>query len=258
MIKMNLIRSKGMNMNRLYRKNELTFAIIWIVVYVVGLSLADQLSASLGVEKLITVIVCMIMTGILINWMKRNDLFKEYGLCKSQIEAKRLLYYIPLGFMASINLWFGISLNLSLLETIFYIISMLLVGFLEEIIFRGLLFKAMCKDNVKSAIIVSSVTFGIGHIVNLINGSGADLFSNLLQVGYAIAAGFLFTIIFYKTKSLIACIVTHGVLNALSIFANEAASTTGWKITTAIALAGISGLYAIYNMKANNGGTENV
>ena len=245
-------------MNRLYRKNELTFAIIWIVVYVVGLSLADQLSASLGVEKLITVIVCMIMTGILINWMKRNDLFKEYGLCKSQIEAKRLLYYIPLGFMASINLWFGISLNLSLLETIFYIISMLLVGFLEEIIFRGLLFKAMCKDNVKSAIIVSSVTFGIGHIVNLINGSGADLFSNLLQVGYAIAAGFLFTIIFYKTKSLIACIVTHGVLNALSILANEAASTPGWKVTTAIALAGISVLYAIYIMKANNGGTENV
>ena len=258
MIKKNLISNEGMNMNRLYRKNELTFAIIWIVVYVVGLSLADQLSASLGVEKLITVIVCMIMTGILINWMKRNDLFKEYGLCKSQIEAKRLLYYIPLGFMASINLWFGISLNLSLLETIFYIISMLLVGFLEEIIFRGLLFKAMCKDNVKSAIIVSSVTFGIGHIVNLINGSGADLFSNLLQVGYAIAAGFLFTIIFYKTKSLIACIVTHGVLNALSIFANEAASTTGWKITTAIALAGISVLYAIYIMKANNGGTENV
>ena len=116
----------------------------------------------------------------------------------------------------------------------------------------------MCKDNVKSAIIVSSVTFGIGHIVNLVNGSGADLFSNLLQVGYAIAAGFLFTIIFYKTKSLIACIVTHGVLNALSIFANEAASTPGWKITTAIALAGISVLYAIYIMKANNGGTENV
>ena len=77
MIKKNLISNEGMNMNRLYRKNELIFSIMWIVVYVVGLSLADQLSASLGVEKLITVIACMIMTGILINWMKRNDLFKE-------------------------------------------------------------------------------------------------------------------------------------------------------------------------------------
>lgn len=256
MIKKNLISNEGMNMNRLYRKNELTFAIIWIVVYVVGLSLADQLSASLGVEKLITVIVCMIMTGILINWMKRNDLFKEYGLCKSQIEAKRLLYYIPLGFMASINLWFGISLNLSLLETIFYIISMLLVGFLEEIIFRGLLFKAMCKDNVKSAIIVSSVTFGIGHIVNLINGSGADLCSNLLQVGYAIAGGFLFTILFYKTKSLVACIVTHGVLNALSVFANEAARSSVLEIVSAVALAGISILYAIYVLRINEDKNE--
>ena len=203
-------------MNQLYRKNELIFSIIWIVVYVVGLSLADQLSASLGVEKLITVIACMIMTGILINWMKRNDLFKEYGLCKSQIEAKRLLYYIPLVFMASINLWFGISLNLSLLETIFYIISMLFVGFLEEIIFRGLLFKAMCKDNVRTAIIVSSVTFGIGHIVNLFN--GAEFIPTMMQIGYAISIGYLFVTIFYKSNSIIPCIIAHGVNNALSIF----------------------------------------
>ena len=258
MTKMNLISSKGMNMNRLYRKNELTFAIIWIVVYVVGLSLADNLSVMLGIEKIVTVFASLFMSAVLLLWIYQNKLFDKYGLCKSEITAKKMLYYIPLFVMISVNFWHGVTMNCSVLETFLYIVSMLAVGFLEEIIFRGLLFKAMCKDNVKTAIIVSSVTFGIGHIVNLVNGSGADLFSNLLQVGYAIAAGFLFTIIFYKTKSLIACIVTHGVLNALSIFANEAASTPGWKVTTAIALAGISVLYAIYIMKANNGGTENV
>ena len=66
-----------------------------------------------------------------------------------------------------------------------HIILMLCVGFIEEVIFRGFLFKAIAKDNVKTAIIISSVTFGVGHLVNLVNGSGMELVANLFQiVGY--------------------------------------------------------------------------
>ncbi len=245
-------------LNRLYKKNELLFAIIWIVIYVFGLSVADNLSKTLGIEKIITVVVSMLLSVILIVWIQNNDLFRKYGLCRSQISASKMLYYIPLMLMISVNLWYGVSVNLSVVETVFYIISMLAVGFLEEMIFRGLLFQAMCKDSVKTAVIVSSITFGMGHIVNLINGSGADLLSNILQVGYAIAAGFLFTIIFYKTKSLLACIGTHSVLNALSVFGNETAMTAGKEIISAAALAGISILYTIYILKldGNRSGME--
>lgn len=38
---------------------------------------------------------------------------------------------------------------------------MLCVGFLEEVIFRGLLFTAIAKDTIKTAVVLSSVTFGI-------------------------------------------------------------------------------------------------
>lgn len=48
------------------------------------------------------------------------------------------------------------------------VITMAIVGYVEEIIFRGLLYKAIEKDNVKQAIIISAVTFGAGHIVNLL------------------------------------------------------------------------------------------
>ena len=78
---------------------------------------------------------------------------------------------------------------------------MLNIGFLEEIIFRGFLFKMMEKNNVKTAIIVSSITFGIGHIVNLLN--GAELIPTLLQVCYAIAIGYMLVMVFYKSKSII-------------------------------------------------------
>ena len=123
---------------------------------------------------------------------------------------------------------------------------MFCVGFLEEMIFRGFLFKAMAKDNIKSAIIVSSVTFGIGHIVNLINGSGAELLPNLLQVIYAMAIGFTFVIIFHKTKSLLVCIVTHGIFNGLSAFANEAALSNSKQIITGVLITLIPLSYALY------------
>jgi membrane protease YdiL (CAAX protease family) len=89
----------------------------------------------------------------------------------------------------------------------------------EEVIFRGLLFRAMEKDNVKSAIIVSALTFGIGHIVNLLNGSGRELLSSLGQIIFAVLVGFVLVLIFYHGKSLTACILFHSANNALKVFA---------------------------------------
>ena len=123
---------------------------------------------------------------------------------------------------------------------------MFCVGFLEEMIFRGFLFKAMAENGVKSAIIVSSVTFGIGHIVNLVNGSGVELLPNLLQVIYAVAIGFTFAMIYYKTKSLVSCILTHSIFNSLSAFANEAVMTPQKQIISGVLIAIIAGGYALY------------
>ena len=153
--------------------------------------------------------------------------------------------------MVSCNLWFGVTVNLSPVETALYIGSMLLVGFLEELIFRGFLFCAMAENDRRSAVVVSSLTFGIGHMVNLINGSGAQLLPNLCQVCYAVAAGFLFVTLFCKTKSLIPCILTHSALNALSAFVPEL--TAGQQILSAAVLCVIPALYLWYLYRPNKG-----
>ena len=134
-------------------------------------------------------------------------------------------------------------MNTSVINTILFITSMICVGFLEEIIFRGFLFVGMSQNSIKSAIVVSSITFGIGHIVNLLN--GGDFVPTLLQVFYAIAIGFLFTIMFYKSKSLIPCIIVHGVFNSLSIFSVENSSMT-LDIITAVFLCVVSIGYALW------------
>jgi hypothetical protein len=99
-----------------------------------------------------------------------------------------------------------------------------------------------------SAILVSSLTFGIGHIVNLFNGSGAELLPNILQVIYATSAGFVFVMLYHKSNSLIICILVHAIFNSLSAFGVEYDSVE-LQILTAGILTIITGGYAIYLSK---------
>lgn len=232
-------------MKRFYQKNELTFSLIWIAFYVVLFSIADSISADLGTDKIITAPLGVMMTVFLLVWIKKNGLSEKYGLHKIKINYGKYLYFLPLVVIASTNLWRGVALQLSVLETVLYVVSMLCVGFIEEVIFRGFLFKALCIKNVKRAIIISSLTFGLGHIVNLLN--GAEVLLTMLQITYAVAIGFLFTIIFYKSKSLIPCIITHSAINSLSAFAGE--RTDLFYIIVAAALTIISVVYAMWILK---------
>lgn len=240
-------------MKKLYDQSKIWFAVIWIIAYCVLMSAGDSLSSMLGAEKSVTVIIGIGLSGALLLFLQKNGLFQKYGLCLPKISARAMLYYIPVFIMLSVNLWYGVTCNLGIAETVLYIVSMLCVGFLEEIIFRGLLFEAMREDSVTSAVIVSSVTFGIGHIINLFNGSGAELLPNLLQVLYATAVGFMFVMMYLKSGSLLVCIAAHGIFNALSVFANDAATTGGMRIVTAVLLSVITGGYAgylAYSMKS--------
>ena len=233
-------------MKKLYEKSQIGFALVWIAAYVILASAGDNLSAQLGIAKIATLPILIVLSAVLFFFVKQNGLSKTYGLCKPQISSAKMLFYLPLLVLLTANLWYGAAWNNSLPETVLYVLSMFCVGFLEEMIFRGFLFQAMAEENVKSAIIVSSLTFGIGHIVNLVNGSGAELLPTLLQILYAVAIGFTFVMIFYRTKSLLPCILTHSVFNGLSAFANEAATTPRREIVSGLLIAIIAGGYALY------------
>ena len=130
-------------MTKLYRKSEISFAVLWIVAYVVLSSLADQLSADFGVTKSVTAALHLVLSLVLFFWIRKNDLSVKYGFCKSEYSAKRFLFFVPLAIIASASLWNGIGLRHGFPGTLLYVVSMCCVGFLEEVIFRGLLFRAM-------------------------------------------------------------------------------------------------------------------
>lgn len=236
-------------MNKLYNKSELGFSLVFIAIYIVGASLCDLLSDMVNISKIFTFVFLLTLSLFLFFWIKKNNLQNKYGLCKPKFNAKHFLFYIPLLILISTNFWFGIKLNYNLTDTIFNVLTMLCIGFVEEIIFRGFLFKALEKDNVKTAIIISSVTFGIGHLVNLLSSGFNNLLPSICQVFYAMAVGFLFVVIFYKGGSLISCILTHSLVNASSVFQNTQAITPLVEILISISIIIVALTYSIILLK---------
>lgn len=203
-------------MNKVYKKSEVTFAIILIIIYVVGTSISESITESIGIVKLVPAIFHIIFSIAVLVWIIKSGYVEKYGLTVPKYKLVRAWFFIPLIAVACFGLAFGIKLSYSPFETVLFVVSMVCVGFLEEIIFRGFLFTGMVKTNVKSAVIVSSVTFGIGHIVNLFNGQ--NVIETIVQIVFAIAVGFALVAIFYKGKSLLPCIVFHALNNSLSAF----------------------------------------
>ncbi len=200
---------------KLFEKHETPMCILLIILYVVINSFCMQ---NFGVEDYRSTLINTVFSAALIILTVSLKRVRYYGLTKVS-NPKKLLYFLPLLLIVSVNLWSGVNINNTPKEILFHILTMLNIGFIEELIFRGFLFKMMEKDNIKAATAVSSITFGIGHIVNLFN--GAELIPTLLQICYAMSIGYLFVVIFVKSKSIVPCIIAHSVNNSLSIFNEE-------------------------------------
>ena len=211
-------------MKKLYEKSPVSFALVWIGLYVIVMNIAmqfcggfDDLAGKTVPQMLVPVGCILILAAASTAWVIRNGLAKEFGLCGFRGNVKRFLYFLPLVVMSCTNLKNGLTIPASLPVALLMALNLALGGYVEEIIFRGFLFRGMAKENIPSAIVVSAITFGVGHIVNLLN--TVDVFGVLLQVGYAIIIGFLYTIIAYKGGSLWPCIISHVFVNGSSVFA---------------------------------------
>ena len=149
-------------MKKLCEKSELGFALMWIGIYCVGMSIFDEISRSIGVESSASAVFAVVASLFLYFWLKKHGKLERFGLCKQTAPAKAFLFYIPLIVITSKNLWGGVAMHYDATGTVCFIVKMLCVGFLEELIFRGFLFRAISRDSIKWAVVVSSVTFGLG------------------------------------------------------------------------------------------------
>ena len=123
-------------MDRLYKKNEVSFAIVCILIYVVGTSASEAIAQITGTAKLVPMIFHVGFTLLLLTWLRKNNLFRKYGLIRPQYKLSQALYYISLIIIAFSSIAFGVTQKYPVSETAMHMVSMIAVGFLEEIIFR--------------------------------------------------------------------------------------------------------------------------
>ncbi len=200
-------------MRKLYETKEILFAVLWIVAYCVVMG---TIRRNYGDDSLFMLLALIAFSAGILAFIKANHLEKKYGLSAWPKNTKRYLYFIPMWIVATGNIWDGFAPSYQGIGLVVALLSMTLVGFVEEMIFRGFLFRAMLGEGkTVSAIVVSALTFGIGHIVNLFTGQAS--FETLAQIVFAVSWGFIFTMVCYKSGSIIPCIIAHSVIDVLSV-----------------------------------------
>ena len=226
-------------MRNLYEKKPVLFAILWIVIYVVVMG---TIRGHFGDGSLQMLLGLVAVSSALLLVIRLLGIQKELGMTRWLQNGKALLWLLPMWVLSTGNLWGGAGLRYEPVNTVMAFLSFLLVGVAEEIVFRGFLFNGMKKTgSLTAAVIVSAVTFGMGHIVNLLTGQATG--ETLVQVIFAVSWGFLLTFAYLKGGSLLPCIAIHGLIDAFSVFVRDNAAADWAYIIATVVIAVVYCLY---------------
>ena len=207
-------------MTRLYRKSEWSFALLWIAVYLAGAGLAGMPAAPAGLPFLYPALFHGALAVFLPAWIRRNGLCEKYGFFLPRYPLSRAWFFLPLWAAAGFPLFFCPALQPSAAPC--FVVSLVCAGFLEELLFRGFLFRALEGAGPRRAVVLSSLAFSLCHLANWFG--GRPLGETVLQMVFAAGAGVALAVLFYKGGSLLPCILFHSLNNALSAFAAPAVS----------------------------------
>ena len=231
-------------MKKLMEMKPILHAVLWIMIYIVTVNVGGALSEITGTgTNTITAAMLMALSLILVLYLKKNRKFDSYGMKRiTKADLHKSLFYIPLIVLAIIQYLGGIDSTLSRVEIISACILMIGVGFIEELVFRGFLFQGIrAKSGVNRAILISGVTFGFGHIVNLLRGYTYK--EQVGQIIVAIAIGIMLTLLVAITKSIVPGILFHIVFNIGGTITKQ---NTSQQLYIMFALVIVSIFYAIY------------
>lgn len=105
---------------KLFEKNEVTFSVVLILIYVFGESAMQRISEKAGTEFLAEMIFCIILSLIIFLFVRRNGLKQYLGLKKPEVSASEMLFYIPLLLIGGTSAFFGLGMEYSLTIAVFH------------------------------------------------------------------------------------------------------------------------------------------
>lgn len=215
-------------------KKTVGISALAIIVLVFSGMLSQLLASALLLVK-VPVGICNIVAGILyigITFIVLKMLiekilkleFSDFGIPKFYVKAKWILValLLPIAVKGSYLLFIpgeyvlsGMSADQifqTLSAGIFYI--GIAAGFVEEMVFRGLILNCIKKAwNEKAAIIIPSVLFGLVHVL----GQGYSVGNSLLVIFAGTMAGIMFSLIAIENNSVWNSGIVHALWNIFII-----------------------------------------
>ncbi len=233
-------------MTKLMEKKPILHAIIWIILYVVMVNIGDALSELAGAVNSVTSAILIAFSIVLVFYLKKNNRLEVYGLKGiTKNDLHKTLFYVPLIMLVFVQYFAGLDNTLSMADIATACLLMINVGFIEELIFRGFLFQGICeRSNVNRAILISGITFGFGHIVNLLRGYAFE--ELMAQILVAIAVGIVLALLVAITKNIVPGILFHILFNISGTITKEG---SGLEVYLTIVILSISVFFAIYLYK---------
>ncbi len=200
--------------------------------------LAPQADAT--VLKFIGKGIISLLAGLLINWL---GWWQEIGFTL-RLNWREWLSYLPLLILAGLSALVSDFLVTDPAQITFFALYALLIGFAEEVIVRGIFLRLLLPKGRVSAVLLSSVIFGVMHLGNL--WMGADLGGTLTQVGYATLIGIAFAGTLSYGRSIWPLIVIHALVDFFPMLTGPTTEQAGMSLVSAAILIGVQIPFALY------------
>jgi uncharacterized protein len=207
--------------NFLYRHGIVLFLVVMIGRGLIGMLAVkgiQSFNSDLTVEKDLGWLIMLIYATTVFLAVKWVKIDKEIGL-KMPSSSKEWYVWVP-ALLIPITLAFYLGFHSTLDHIPLLLIAAVGVAVNEEILFRGILLRAILPFGKAVAIIVPSLLFGAAHLGNIF--VGGDVTYALFQFGWASFAGMALTAMVLANKSLLPAILFHFVLDAVEYGATGA------------------------------------
>ncbi len=143
--------------------------------------------------------------------------FQAVGL--GRVESwQQLRPYWPLLLVVAGSAAYQHSFRLSGTAVLVVLLLALVVGFAEEVLFRGIILRALASKGTVAAVVASSLLFAALHLLN--GAGGADVAYVVLQVATAFAIGVAFAALRIRAGTLWPLIGVHAALDYVSYAAS--------------------------------------
>ena len=184
--------------------------LVWTAITVIGGrirsegegKLVDTVTSGLGWPFVVAAVFILVV----VLWQRWRDV----GLCKPVSGRSLILAWLPMIYIVG-GLGFALALGLPPASVwLWILLNTFLVGFSEELMFRGALLQAFRRTvSIWPAVLLTSLLFGAVHSLNVF--MTGDLRSALFQSTAALLSGIFFIALRLRTGSLWPCIIVHGL-----------------------------------------------